>query len=64
MAQCRDGSLVWKGWNAGFNAEPKADNCVGCGKCEALCPQHIPIRAHLAQAKSDLDAIPNPTGTL
>ncbi len=25
----------------------KANNCVGCGKCEKMCPQHISIREDL-----------------
>ena len=36
------------------NATP-ASNCVGCGKCEQHCPQHLPIRQHLQEAKNELE---------
>ena len=32
-----------------------ASNCVGCGKCEKHCPQGIPIRAKLNEAKQVLE---------
>ena len=32
-----------------------ASNCVGCGKCEKHCPQHLPIRQHLQEAKKELE---------
>ena len=32
-----------------------ASNCVGCGKCEQHCPQHLPIRQHLGEAKKELE---------
>lgn len=32
-----------------------ASSCIGCGKCEQRCPQHIPIREHLAQVHRDLE---------
>lgn len=39
------------GWaRAGYNAlEKKADDCVGCGACEARCPYGLPIREMLAR---------------
>ena len=32
-----------------------ASNCVGCGKCEQHCPQHIEIREQLKQASKELE---------
>jgi predicted aldo/keto reductase-like oxidoreductase len=32
-----------------------AGNCIGCGKCEAHCPQQIPIRKELAEAGKALE---------
>ena len=32
-----------------------ASNCVGCGKCEQHCPQHIQIRKELKNASKELE---------
>ena len=33
-------------------------NCIGCGKCEQRCPQHLPIRQELQNAKKALEGVP------
>ncbi len=35
-----------------------ATQCVGCGKCEKHCPQHLPIRAFLKEADAALRPLP------
>ena len=44
-------------WEAHFPDKEKAHHCVRCGKCEAACPQHLPIRAALAQLQGELDQL-------
>ena len=33
-------------------------NCIACGKCEQHCPQHLPIRQELKNARNALEGIP------
>lgn len=33
----------------------KASDCIKCGKCEAICPQHLPIRALLEDVSKEFD---------
>ena len=44
-------------WEARFPDAEKASHCVRCGKCEAACPQHLPIRNALAQLQQELDQL-------
>ena len=34
-------------WRAAAGEGRGAADCIGCGRCEALCPQHLPIREEL-----------------
>lgn len=43
----------------GLRKEPGfASQCVQCGKCEAHCPQHLPIRSLLKEADKALRPLP------
>lgn len=33
----------------------KASDCIKCGKCETICPQHLPIRALLEDVSKEFD---------
>ena len=45
--------------NVGMQKDPAfATRCLGCGKCEEHCPQHIQIREMLKKADRDLRPLP------
>ena len=47
----------------GMRKEPGfAAQCVGCGKCEQHCPQHLPIREYLKTADRALRPLPYKIG--
>lgn len=52
------GRLASMRWYLYTTREHSASLCTKCGKCEALCPQSIPIREKLEQTKRELEGFP------
>ena len=54
---CMNESNKWKNWNSGYyygiftKDRGKASDCIGCGACEDICPQKLPVRELLVQVK-------------
>ena len=49
--------------NLGIRKKPGfATQCIGCGKCEKHCPQHISIREELKKADHALRPLPYKLG--
>ncbi|MDO4544074.1 MAG: aldo/keto reductase [Clostridia bacterium] len=53
---------VVKPWTANFPRYAdlakkfgKAADCIGCGQCESVCPQHLPIISHLHSVSERFD---------
>lgn len=42
-------------YDASVAGRGRASDCVQCGRCEKICPQHLPIRALLEQAAAMFD---------
>ncbi len=42
-------------YNTHIASAAKASDCIGCGQCEGVCPQHLPIIELLKDAASQLE---------
>ena len=42
-------------YNGITSGRGKASDCIGCGQCEGVCPQHLPIIDLLKEASAKLD---------
>ncbi len=49
-------NVVKHHWEKDLGDAGQAKNCIKCGKCEQVCPQHLHIREDLERAQADLDA--------
>ena len=58
---CMNDKSAFNDWNSSYyykihtkNA-PGAKDCIKCGKCEEICPQHLPVRELLEQVAKEFE---------
>lgn len=59
---CFNGKKTFNTWNTKYYYTQvhtadggKASECIKCGKCETICPQHLPIRDLLVQVADEFE---------
>ena len=62
LFSCYNLKTTFHNWNQDYYYENiltrdhgKASDCVKCGKCEKICPQHLPIRKLLEQVAAEFE---------
>lgn len=62
LFSCMNAKVGYHDWSAGFfyrevftKNNGKASECIGCGKCERACPQHLPIRSLLKDVAKEFE---------
>lgn len=59
---CINAKKTYHDWNCDFYYNTvhtvkngKASDCIHCGKCEEICPQHLPVRKLLTKVAQEFD---------
>lgn len=55
MEMYQNKAVTRRNWKS-LEEKARPDQCYRCGRCERLCPQHLPIRTQLAQAQAEISA--------
>ena len=58
---CMNAKKIYHDWNTDYyyglhtKNGGKASDCIGCGRCEKSCPQHLPIRELLKDVSAEFE---------